>query len=162
MAVRARVVANEFIRLARADERYFTPLQLIKLVYIAHVFQSPLITDRVEAWKYGPVIPDLHHAMKGYRAASVYQSPLIPDRVEAWKYGPVIPDLYDAMKGNRAAIVTDFLPGGSTDELDEKELELIRRVYDAYGRSTGVQLVSPEFVHYLFHRLANISADRFS
>jgi antitoxin SocA-like protein len=76
MAVQARVVANEFIRLAEADGRALTPLQVIKLAYIAHgwmlaLYQRPLISDSIEAWKYGPVIPTLYHALKKYGAGSV-------------------------------------------------------------------------------------------
>ena len=69
MPVRARAVANEFIHLAKADGRSLTPLQLIKLTYIAHgwmltLYGRPLIVDEVEAWKYGPVIPDLYQATR--------------------------------------------------------------------------------------------------
>ena len=47
----------------------FTPFQLIKLVFISHgrtlgVKDNPLIRDRIEAWKYGPVIPVLYHELK--------------------------------------------------------------------------------------------------
>lgn len=48
----------------------FTPFQLIKMVFIAHgrtlaaLRGQPLIRDRVEAWKYGPVIPVLYHELK--------------------------------------------------------------------------------------------------
>lgn len=47
-----------------------TPLQVIKLVYIAHGYTlallkgKPLIKDRIEAWKYGPVIPILYDVLK--------------------------------------------------------------------------------------------------
>ena len=47
----------------------FTPFRLNKLVYIAHgrtlaALDRPLIWDRIEAWKYGPCIPLLHHHLK--------------------------------------------------------------------------------------------------
>ncbi len=47
----------------------FTPFQLIKMVFISHgmtlaVMDKPLIRDRIEAWKYGPVIPILYHELK--------------------------------------------------------------------------------------------------
>ena len=48
-------VANEFISLAKKDGYYFTPMQLLKLVYIAHgwmfgFFNEPLIDDDIEAF----------------------------------------------------------------------------------------------------------------
>lgn len=47
----------------------FTPFHLIKMVYISHgralaALGAPLIRDRIEAWKYGPVIPMLYHELK--------------------------------------------------------------------------------------------------
>jgi uncharacterized phage-associated protein len=110
MPVRARTVANEFIRLSGADARALTPLQVIKLVYIAH----------------------------GYMLA-LYQRPLITDAIEAWKYGPVIPRLYHALKQYGAGSITEPIPGGS-DELDEDERDVIKQVYEAYGHLTGIQL----------------------
>src|SRR5713226_3390078 len=76
MPTRSRVVANELIRLASEDGKSLTPLQIIKLTYIAHgwmlgLYQRPLVVDQIEAWKYGPVIPDLYHAMKDYGSGYV-------------------------------------------------------------------------------------------
>ena len=47
----------------------FTPFQLIKLVFILHgrtlaALNQHLIFDRIEAWRYGPVIPVLYHELK--------------------------------------------------------------------------------------------------
>ena len=80
MTTSARAVANELIELAKQEGRAFTPLQLLKLVYIAHGWmlglrQKPLIRDRIEAWKYGPVIPALYHDLKRYGADFV-QAPI--------------------------------------------------------------------------------------
>lgn len=46
-------------------------MKLLKLVYIAHGYnlgfeKGDLITDPVEAWKYGPVISELYHATKKF------------------------------------------------------------------------------------------------
>src|SRR5204863_6873805 len=62
-------IANYFIDLAIAEGKQVTPLQLIKLVYIAHGWHlgltgQPLINEPPEAWQYGPVIPSLYHALK--------------------------------------------------------------------------------------------------
>lgn len=74
--VSAISVANEFIRLARQEGKRLTPMQLLKLVYITHgwmlgFFNKPLIREDIEAWKYGPVIPDLYQAVKRYGGNAV-------------------------------------------------------------------------------------------
>jgi len=68
----AKVIANRFIELAEESRNPLTTMQLLKLVYIAHgwmlgIYSRPLISDRIEAWKYGPVIPELYHELKSYR-----------------------------------------------------------------------------------------------
>ena len=113
MSTSARIAANEFIRLAKEDGRLFTPLQLIKLVYIAHgwmlgIYGRPLIHDRIEAWQYGPVIPALYHDIKNYRSSFVQE----PIPTSYWR----------------------------TPEIDKEEKELIGGVFRSYGRLNGVQL----------------------
>jgi uncharacterized phage-associated protein len=60
----AAAVANHFL-----DKEALDHMKLQKLAYIAHgwhlaIVDSPLFYNRVEAWKYGPVIPDLYHSLK--------------------------------------------------------------------------------------------------
>ena len=62
-------VGNEILAAAQLKGLKLTPLQLVKLVYIAHGFLlgmhgRPLIDEAVEAWKYGPVVPRLYQAVK--------------------------------------------------------------------------------------------------
>jgi uncharacterized phage-associated protein len=76
----SRVVANRFLELAEADGRNLTPMQVIKLVYIVHgwalgLYNRPLIEEDVEAWQYGPVIPNLYNAVRKFRGGGV-QGPL--------------------------------------------------------------------------------------
>lgn len=71
----ARAVANYLLRVnsdGKCDNP-LTPLQVIKLVYICQgwmlgLYRQALITQAVEAWQYGPIINDLHQAIKGYRS----------------------------------------------------------------------------------------------
>ena len=54
----ARAIANEFLKLA--DGQPINQMWLQKLVYMAHgwnlaINQSPLVSDRIEAWDGGPV-----------------------------------------------------------------------------------------------------------
>ena len=67
-------IANYFVDLANRDNKEIQPLKLIKLVYIAHGYILAILDksaldprfDKVEAWKFGPVIPSVYHSFKIY------------------------------------------------------------------------------------------------
>lgn len=72
----SRVVANRFLELAQERNDTLTPMQVLKLVFIAHgwtlgLLGRPLIRDEVEAWQYGPVIPALYRAVSRFRSQPV-------------------------------------------------------------------------------------------
>lgn len=65
------VIADEILKIAKRRGVSLTPMQVVKLTYIAHgwalvVLGRDLFADRIEAWKYGPVIPRLYHATKHF------------------------------------------------------------------------------------------------
>lgn len=67
----ALTIADEILKIAKAKGKSLTPMQLMKLTYIAHgwalaILNRDLFRNRIEAWQYGPVIPDLYHATKQY------------------------------------------------------------------------------------------------
>ena len=67
----AIAVANYFLDVASRDSEALTPMKIQKLVYIAHGWHlglhgEPLITEPVEAWRWGPVFPSLYHEFKKY------------------------------------------------------------------------------------------------
>jgi len=69
-------VAKYMLDKQRAAGDSVTPMQLIKLVYIAHglmlgAYGRPLISESVQAWQYGPVVPSVYHETKGFRSSSV-------------------------------------------------------------------------------------------
>ena len=71
MPFSAKSVANEFLDLANASGKTISPMKLQKLVYFAHgwflaLVGQPLIDERIQAWQFGPVIPDLYHEFKGF------------------------------------------------------------------------------------------------
>ncbi|HYR74723.1 MAG TPA: type II toxin-antitoxin system antitoxin SocA domain-containing protein [Pyrinomonadaceae bacterium] len=79
MAYDARSVANGLLKIAQDAGRTLTNMQLQKLVYIAHgyalaILHKPLIKQSVEAWRYGPVVADLYHALRAYGAGKVTAS----------------------------------------------------------------------------------------
>lgn len=64
-------VADAILKIAKAKGQSLTPMQLMKLVYIAHGWSLglrnvDLFRNRIEAWQYGPVMPDLYHATKRF------------------------------------------------------------------------------------------------
>ncbi len=76
MSVPALAVANAFIRTAHERSEACSNMKLQKLIYFAHglhlaLGKGPLINDAFEAWKYGPVVPDLYHKFKGYFAGPI-------------------------------------------------------------------------------------------
>ena len=76
MAHDARNVANELIRRARAVERPITPMQVQKLTYYCHawmlgIYHRPLLTQSVEAWRLGPVIPDVYYSLRPFGGAPI-------------------------------------------------------------------------------------------
>lgn len=78
-------VANYFIDLAKKDNKPLTQLGLMKRVYIAHgfflaLFDKPLLDsrfDKVEAWKYGPVIPSVYHSFKQYKSNPIIEKTVV-------------------------------------------------------------------------------------
>lgn len=57
-----------------------TPMQLIKLVYVAHGYMlaqhgEPLLNEPVEAWQYGPVVRSVYDAVRDYRSNPIAKVP---------------------------------------------------------------------------------------
>ena len=66
----SRAVANRFVALAESQAKPVTIMQLVKLVYLAHGWHlgfndgKPLICHSVEAWRHGPVVPEVYNAFR--------------------------------------------------------------------------------------------------
>lgn len=109
----ATAVANTFISHGAKDGKQFTPMQLLKLTYIAHgwslaFLDKPLMDDDIEAWKYGPVIPNLYRAIRHYR-------------------------------GNPVATPIMLL-NGENDKITDEQSKVIEFVYRRYGHLDGIAL----------------------
>ncbi len=108
----SRAIANRFLALAEEHNDTLTPMQVLKLVYIAH------------GWRLG-----------------LYGTPLISDEVEAWQYGPVIPVLYNAMRQYGGNPVKGRLRVDRDDPaLRSDERSVIEQVYEIYGSMSGPAL----------------------
>jgi len=81
MAYFAAQIANEFIRRGNEEGNPCNPQKVLKLVYLAHqlnlsFFGSPLIREKVEAGRYGPIISSLYSKFLQMRI------PLIKDEMD--------------------------------------------------------------------------------
>lgn len=66
-------IANFMLDRGEKDARPITHLKLQKLVYMAYgwgavLLDAQLFTEQIEAWRYGPVVPNLWHEFKAYKA----------------------------------------------------------------------------------------------
>ena len=106
-------MANYFIELAASQNKPVTPLRLMKLVYIAHGYILAMLGrsvlnprfDRVEAWKYGPVIPSVYHSFKIYGNRPIQAKTVIFIRESKDGVETSEPELEDT----EAKIICDFV-----------------------------------------------------
>ena len=103
MGYSAKAVANSFLDISRKKGSDITPLQMQKLVYIAHGWwmalhgeNDPLIGDEyAEAWEYGPVFPSIYHEFKVFRSDKIKEPAtdlVFDDLVEGFEFKvPSIP-----------------------------------------------------------------------
>jgi len=123
MAHSAAAVANEFLELAKKAGRTLTPMQLQKLVYIAHgwslaITGHPLVDERVEAWQWGPVYPSLYDALKFYGSGTV------KDEIHRNNWAS-----NEAIRG--PVVAEDFTA---------EETAIIQKVWEVYGDLEAFQL----------------------
>ena len=121
MIYSAAAVANFFLEQARLSSRVLDPMQLQKLVYFAHGWSlalagRPLISEPIQAWDYGPVVPSLYQELKKYGS------------------GPVTDPITDVQSTPTGSQLIE--PRVS----DVQTQNLLRRVWQVYGHLTGLQL----------------------
>jgi len=125
----AKAIANYFLELAERDDKEISPLKLQKLVYFAHGWHlaikgQPLLTDRIEAWEWGPVIPDLYHDLKEFGN------------------GPIKRRILEAIHSGetRFTIVVPTIDRYPDSEANAFTKQLLERIWQVYGKFTAIQL----------------------
>ena len=111
----ARSVANELIRRANDAGREITPMQVLKLAYYCHawmlgLYHRPLLEQPVEAWRYGPVVPEIYRSLRRYGGEPVRR--------------PI--DLESA--------------GVAERQYDRDGINIIDQVSEKYGHLSGIRL----------------------
>jgi uncharacterized phage-associated protein len=122
----ARQIANWFVDRAARDNKTLTIMQLLKLVYIAHGWYlemsgSPLIRNRIEAWKHGPVIPDVYRDFRRGGIVVRAQVPNYSPEFNAYVANVLeqIYVIYGEIDANRLSIMTHE-PGGPWDSASKR------------------------------------------
>lgn len=126
MPYEAVAVANYLIERAKRDSEALTPMKLQKLVYFAHGWNlalngQPLINERVQAWKFGPVVALLYQELKTFGSGPI-PGPIKVMRFEGTRVYFAAPTLQDS---------PDYSP------VVEK---LLDRVWEVYGRYSAIKL----------------------
>jgi uncharacterized phage-associated protein len=118
----ARQIANWFVLRAQKDARELSIMQLLKLVYIAHGWHletqgGPLVSNKIQAWQYGPVIPDVYNSFRrqGVIASSTTHDvlPVVLDPSDEALLEEVW-DIYGHLPAFRLSDLT-HVPGGPWD-----------------------------------------------
>jgi uncharacterized phage-associated protein len=130
MPFSTKAVANEFLTIARKAGKDLTPMKLQKLVYFAHgwflaVTGKPLISERVQAWQYGPVIQSLYKEFKEYGNEPI----ITPAAIES------------GWDGERTRVFVYSLDNSGLKEEEINEArQVIQKVWDLYGGFSAARL----------------------
>jgi len=125
MTYGSKAIANLLIDVAREHRQDLDQMKLQKLVYISHgwnlaISGNALISDEIQAWQYGPVIPALYDEFK-----NCGRSP--------------ITDYATEIKVDSVALSVAFIPP-FVDNNDTHTRGLINKVWEIYGGLSGPQL----------------------
>jgi uncharacterized phage-associated protein len=111
-------VANYLIELSEENRFLIDHMKLQKLAYIAHgwhlaITGRPLFENRIEAWKYGPIIPDLYWSFKRFGHTPITKQSIV-----------------DA--GIQHAVDCNLE--------DEQSRQIVKRVWEQYKKFSGLNL----------------------
>ncbi len=76
-------IANYFLKIAKDEGEELTHMKVQKLVYIAYgwhfaFFNKPMLSETVEAWRWGPVFPVLYAEFKHYANKPITKPGIVP------------------------------------------------------------------------------------
>ena len=123
MAHDARQIANWFVTRAKCDGKNLSIMSLLKLTYIAHGWHlemrdRPLFSNKIQAWQYGPVIPEVYNAFRaqGVQAKAPVSVPPNLDEIDADSSG-LLEQIYQNYGSLDAFQLSDLthVPGGPWD-----------------------------------------------
>ena len=111
----SEAIANRFLTISKSVGEPIDPMKIQKLVYFAHGWhlgleKRALSSEIVQAWQWGPVFPQLYHAVKGFGRGAITR----------------LLHTYEA--GNPYSLIEPIIP--TEDDFANR---LVRRIWDVYG-----------------------------
>ena len=90
MSYLAAAVANSFLEIAKSAGEPLDPMKLQKLVYFGHGWHlgyepGALSVENAQAWRWGPVFPDLYHAIKIWGSGPIME-PVVAVEVDRGEF----------------------------------------------------------------------------
>jgi uncharacterized phage-associated protein len=103
MTYSAAIIAYAFVKKGIKEENPVTQMKLQKLVYFAHglhlaLYGEPLISEKFQAWKFGPVVPAIYHEYKLYGSSPILDTEYLFSLGNAEKYDATLAALDDKAK----------------------------------------------------------------
>jgi uncharacterized phage-associated protein len=137
------LVANAFLYRAKQAGRKFNHMQVQKLVFFTHAWSltfdgQSVLSERPEAWQFGPLFSSLYHRLKDYGAVTVdmlpeFQPetgrfiPLMPSRSDQrfWFYVDQVMDKYGKLTPRQLSALA-HAPGGPWEETRNAKVTVMR------------------------------------
>lgn len=114
-------IANWFIARARRDDKILTVMMILKLCYIAHGWhlesrEKLLIRNRIEAWRFGPVIRDVYLTFRSQGLGVADPAPVAGEEIDS-DAGGFLEEVYRIYGDLPAFWLTKLthIPGGPWD-----------------------------------------------
>lgn len=103
MAYPASVIAYAFVEKGIEEGQFVTQMKLQKMVYFAHGYHlarygEPLINEKFEAWKFGPVVEDIYHIYKLYGSDPIMDTYFLPKPPRGVRAKPLSDSAIDAIE----------------------------------------------------------------
>lgn len=141
MAYPASVIAYAFVEKGIEEGQFVTQMKLQKMVYFAHGYHlakygEPLITEKFEAWKFGPVVEDIYQTYKLYGSDPIMDTFFLPKPPRAYRYKPLSETAVDAVEYTWK--VTKNLSGAQLSQWSHLDGSPWAKIYDAANPSAAI------------------------
>lgn len=148
-------VGNVFLEKAKSCGSTVDPLKLQKLVFMAHGWKlaftgEPLINEAFEAWRYGPVVPELYREFKEFKDGPIRRPSRTPSEQLSRNARDVIDQVWKMYRESSALELSRLThePGSAWSQTYESSIwgsrpipnALIREEFLKRKRLAGVSL----------------------